>query len=155
MSVFSPKDFRLTIAPAVKVTSGNGTETLVPLPGGSPLTSWTGIDFDHGGDADHLIGHTMKSIGVIIKAAKGKMTIDFSNGIESQATRRSIGGIGSPCLVTIVGARSGMIPVLYVFSSTWKNGGAGKIGDKGIEDKVEILYTECLENGLSVYNEAA
>lgn len=157
MALYSLKDWQLVISGAVLITTGPGSVASIPLPNGQRLISFTKVTFDPGGDAEYILGAGIKPIGVAIKTSKGKLDIDLSNGAESWDLRKRLGGVGSSCAISLIGARSGMPPESFLFlPATFKNGGGFDLDEsKGTPDKISFLFTDCKQNGVSIYNELA
>jgi hypothetical protein len=150
MAQFSLKDWTVNVIPGIAV--GNNI-----VPAGAPVAvaSFTSIDFDPGGQADYVAGPNVHPLAIAIMMAKGKCDIEISQASDGWSVRSALGGVGGMCIVSLVAARAGMVPVSFALFGNLKNGGGFKAGDKGTDSKMEFLFQKALQDGAPIYNELA
>lgn len=153
MSTFNFKDAVLTITPAIQVDLSVAASV---VPAGDPfrIFSATKVTGDPGGKATYMKGFDVTPLAVLIQTAEGKLTIECSNASEVWSARQSMGGVYSTMIITLSFIREGMIPQTFAFApATWTNGGLFDGSDgNGWTDKIEVMFTGCTQNQISIYN---
>lgn len=156
MASFNFKDAVLTLQPGLVQAVG---PVVTIIPAGAPfrIYSATKVTADPGGKANYQKGFAVNPLAVLIATAEGKCTIECSNASEVWDARQAMGGVYSNMIVTLTLARTFITPTTFAFNpAVWTNGGLFDGSDAtGFTDKIEVMFTDCKQDLVSIYNKAA
>ncbi len=156
MSSYSWKDAYILFTRAQPISTDAGMDA---IPAGASVKTGSCIKgtMDPGGKASYLKGNSITPVAIVIGSAEPKLDLEFSNAAEVANIVQAMGGVGSTCIVSIVFARTGMPVVGYLFKPCVIENGGGFDGDdsKGFSDKIALKFTQCIKDGVSIYNNLA
>lgn len=156
MSSYSWKDAFILFTKAQPISTNAGMDA---IPAGASVRTGSCIKgtMDPGGKAAYLKGNSITPVAIVIGSAEPKLDLEFSNAAEVATIVSTMGGVGSVCIVSIVFARPGMPVVGYLFKPCVIENGGGFDGDdsKGFSDKIALKFTDCIKDGLTIYNRLA